>query len=1005
MLRSATRRKLFQCSKSSSWLVYHYDFHPRGLEQRVCKLRTNHVGVAPSGSQACYGGLRYFTIGERPSSHPHVSASSQNSVTEESSKTVLLLLLDRKKRPLGTLNWEDWESGMRVFARSLDLLPFQDDGTTQSKNSNDYDSQSTDQSNEENTNPWIGMGRRVLEADKLLQRLSLEAATRSFVARSFLQPLDLTVMSIAALESWIRVHLAFPKTPSPLQFARSRLQCLIQELRKVRSMGVEIENDGYDAIYKSFIDLVHGFNNLQTTEGTEQAVDLLASTETSELFQHNPQQIIPFFHDFLQHLLSTSGAEKSASRLLTYMEHTAQSVPSWKGIGPTDQHIQEAFGLGDSSVASQDRATLIEQSESRSLVRHMLSRIEKSTEKDDLMTQEAIALIEVLDSQELRSALSLSLAEYFVRISDVVNAIVWIARVGADDIASFEQRGSELLGKSIDLWIQRREEDASAAYRAEEILELFEKVSEINRHSIDQRLYLALAKSWMSSDELWGCEKATNIALRSGTPNIDLLVVALEACKKNPRKNQVDALLTAHRWYTDLLETMSPEHAQKYGAMLVSVLSGADMTNEALGVLQSVLDGGVSLSPDAFECIHDCWKQPQQRLHVLDMMASSNKPLDPKVALTAIQLLEPNEHNGHWQVLDRLLSPAIFSGVAASEELPSFVDVAIKKLLAWNDPKRALSVLEEAELHLSKNAESKTQVLPLEYYRHVLTGLVQHQQGRLASKIFRRLRERESGPYPESNFCEHYLSIVRGTGSWLVNESTNILRWLVGMYKKTGDSAFKPKATMYTKILYFLYLDRDHQESVASKAENLIEEMVELQAHDGDPRPFHQAFQIACKCDRDERFECGLKFYQRMHSTEGVKVDAIALQKFLWTCMFYRDTKSAPFQLRMALDCIGQARQNGIVSEQIFSLGFQIVGRLANFETREPLIERLFQMCCFDGYLDSRVRTEVRDMLPEQSWHRIYSAHLDHENREPDSWSRNVEVGNIERRLESKEAV
>ena len=959
-----------------------------------CRCNSGY-GLKPSllpkglSSIALHHATRRNFTGEVPSQE-----SSESSMIEQS-RLGNIHLMDHDTRPLGTFGREDWHFATAEIARCLAELPNYDgSGETEEGSKNDKYNK---------TDEWVGMGRTVLEADKLLARLSQEAATRSFISRSFLEPGDLCMMSIAALKSWIKIHRVFPETPIPLQFAQNRFYQLIQELRRNHLQGIELENDALNTIRRAFLDLVQGWCRL---ESLDEAIELLTLSETPQLFQDQHQDVIPVFHETLHRSLATFGAEESSARLLKHMEYISHNVPYWSGIRPSEQQIQQALGydgLSGVSLVSDDRKAAIDNIETRSSFRRLVSRVNQAAEADEETATEAIALMDSLDTKNMQMILSLALVEYYLRINDVTNTTVWLGHVDAEDLATFD-RCSEILGKTIVLWILKQDEDASAGYRAEEVLDLFEKVSKINGQAIDHRLYLAVAKVWLKSGGLWRYQKAAAIALRPQIPSFDLFALALDAWSQTGQKNSADVLPRLCRCFEQLLESMSPEQAKDCGETLVSILTDSGLMKEALTVSHMLRGKDIRVSAEVFDILHSSTLLPYDNSEVLKKLMSTVTPFDPQLALVLIRSLKPDQSGDHKRILADLLS---FAVAEEKGELPALFSCAIDKLMEWNDLKGAREVLAMAEREIP---DSNGLALPLQSYQDLIAGLVQNRSEKLASELFHRIRmtQTQTTNYPNSDFCWHYMSNVRGKTSWVLSECTNVLNWLVGIYRKTGDRSFKPKATMYTKILYVMANPgRSVGMSDHTTAFALVDEMLELEAHDGDVKPFHQAMRISYNFTRDDRFDLALALYRKIEATEGVEPDEQALRRLLWAAVFYRRSHSSTssFQLKTVLEIFANARQIGIVNEESYSVCLKVVERLPIGQPKEPLIERLFQMCCSDGFLGNNVRNAVRELLPDEAWNRVYTEHLDQNNREPDSWSRNAEGTHIERLQNSERAV
>ena len=1043
------------------------------------------------GENTLFGSSRYFSsdqlngnesnadVQQGPPSTPPGLVSSLSASSREGSKHQLLRLRDR---PLGTFDWNDWEIAVAEFASCLDALPSSRTrpltttehsvavGEKDNRGENQVDSvhdEAKTATKLERTS-WLGTGRLVLQAEEWLNRFHLEARTRSFVSKQFLQPLDLCVMSLATVDAWLQLHRVFPQTPIPLQRAQEQWQGMAKEWHRFAVEQPECyhyqprnddtrrkeKEEAYQTAVQACVDITRAWvrysskiqqevpTAMANVEGLEPALSLLLSPDLIDFFDSNPQPIVPVFHEVLKQCLSTVGAEHCAAKLLQYMEKVANNVhtktdssSSWESIRPALTDLQRALGLDLTSSGKEipfdegSRQALVDEAGKRLLYRQVMSNVENATTMDDNLIEQALSVWSTLENPDpLQHALSLAMAEYFLRMGDVVEATSWIQRLGEKALAEISKghdgnRVLGLLAQTVVLWIQNREDHASAYHHAEAILTLYEKVCSVVISQgtqfapaiLDNRLHLALARSWFSSGELLGFQKAANVALRPETPNLDLLEMALEAYQqwRGEQKIPIVQVSKAYRWFMKLVPSMAFEQVKVNGEKLIATMITTDRQSEAVSVFQMLVDRKIALSGHVAQCLLTGIKESSQ-LHsqvVQILLSGSRKVLTPPLAMTVVQSMEPYPSEMHLSFIDDLISSEMLSSadgnMVEETEVVPFLRGCTDKLLEWNEPIRALGVLDKAEAAMT-NVDSR---VPLECYQDVITHLLKKQKnGSLASQVFRRIRSqtestssmttRRTQPLPHCEFCEKYINSVTGTGNWLFSECRHVLSWLAKMYKDSGDVAFKPKFSMYSKLLYYLYQLRGEEEFLVPKTKQLIQEMAELNLHDSSDtldeakRPFHQALQIACKCSRDECFDLALNIYKIMEQN-GVGADSTALNKLLWTSLFYRDINTRPLQLQTVMNLFGEARTKGIVSEHSYSLGFQVIDRLARGHVREPVIERMFQLCCQDGFLSDRVKDDIRRMVPQRSWNRIYSFTLKGNTEEPKDWSRNIEGNHL----------
>ena len=848
------------------------------------------------------------------------------------------------------------------------------------------------------------------KAEKHLNRLHAECATKSLASQT--REGDVLACQLHVLHGWCQVGRSNPENRLATERATHVFWNVLQ--RSKTPWWREQDNQRSLALANSFLDLLEIFAKKEFITGNELDVaTILMTWNDLPSLPFQVQELAPMY-GFLMQQVEMAGKGQSLRQL----------EQQWKLI--SDEDVRQWYVQLEPEKTEEESEEIAEEVEPRE---HSINPSLSSFESER-MFKETMALIEIenrneKESERLQKLISQweslvfsgategkeivhEILDYYARMGETTNAIKWLGKLDLSGSSDVPKGLNQLI---ISL---ANDKDPSAIFRADEILKLLD--SSGGGKSLEPAAYAALAERWMGSNEVQSRRRAMELCFRQEKLDAKLVIVMLRLLRREGKENATEPLNQILEWYKEENQSLSAESRREIVGLLLPILQIHGEVLHGYEFLKTEINAGHAMDEKLCELMIASVPQradPKQIIEVYRLLNQKGVDLGMSFFLKAFQRLADLQKVDRLdqlvflveEVLGRVNSRKIDP---ADSKLGVFLDSIFRLVCFWGRDNFALWLLFLVE-------RSDVERIPMSCYNRIarLLSWKEHvpyekrmsRIQRLYDRLMKRFHAGDKLSHPDCEFYTSYLNALKinvKTGHFrkenpLFMEQLALLGELRQHYESTQDPTFKPTVRMYQIIMSSLFQMKPEEEN-ALLAHALLEEMIALEAFDReDAEPFPAAMYIVWRCQRTDRFQTIVGILRMMKQNRIAESDHMTLN-VLRGCGCSQGHAERQEALLLTTSVLGEfrARNRGRVSPQgseIYLMAIDSI--LRNFDRSDvkfpAVMERVFRLCCQDGYLTPEILTKVgtSESVSENLYHQLYNSYV-LEGGDPEEWNRNV---------------
>jgi hypothetical protein len=834
--------------------------------------------------------------------------------------------------------------------------------------------------------------------DRLLHRLIYEHATQSVAARHRAD--DLAQWTLAVLGAWLEVGQDFPASKMPVE----RSDKLWAKIIAWRDQGLYKDKLPVQELAR----LVQAWLTLQSPEGTKKAADLLLSDHVGEFLLQGDHTIIPCFHRALEQSIQFAESCGDLSSTLMGRMKELSLEPGWEAIQPNEEAVQsqllDSF-LRNGNAADNQKG--LSSFETQALQRKMLKLLNEAGDEDTEKVDDVIERWNAIETgQQLTNEITQALFEYYARIGDPRKATSWLFKY--DQMGVHHDQKSKQFERLIHLWSESDLPDA--AWRSEELLPRLEELVLRDGGTVDTLVYSSIARLWLSSGDVRSNAKVQELVSRAKTVDASLLQVSLDASLESS-KFSVGSVTQATNQFMQLWDELDEKERSGITADTARVIAKGKLAPKGIELVQFLVKKGIVPSTAVCENLTRAFSatsEPSDVILLIDLLEGCGASLSFDCYRSAIISVN-GTRNKHWSshtkdILTRLLDKVCDDNLeAAPKEIGEVLAIVLD---SFADVQRELDAMETLRLAekklLTPDRVSAVSPVPLACFQSVMSVLVVKGELPLVAELFDRVwgyyRMGYTDLLPDANFYMIYLTALakEGERSSTLDKREEMLNQLIQLYESTGREECKPSDRMFNSI----YSPKtEATEEHVQRAISLLDKMIALDVEIQDAYAFNTAMNLILESKSNTAYRRVLDIAERMEKA-GVSADSYTLLNILRACGRAREQERQE-ALNKAMAILGEIRRTGRADTRTYNLVFRILGELLpsrDSKMLDPLVEAIFQLCCDDGSFTKNIRFSAKYLTSPTKWKEIYERHLLGGAKEPDQWSRNVNVNSIKTR-------
>ena len=927
-------------------------------DRRACCKPNHHVAFFLSRDST----IRHFAT--------NVSEPVQSKVEVANNLDMLTRsVLNTKNHPVGTMTAKQWNNCLS--AMTYWLL-----GDTPQEG---FQDKKLGQIQVPSVIPFSGYS--VDAAERILQRLLVEYATRSLHARGH----ALGPFLIIVLDGWLQLSDHHPGS----QLAVERAQNTWSRILSTRALLA----DEAPLPIQHFARLVEAWLRLETENGVYGASNLLLSESMEEIAMNSEPSTRKRLISSFQNARRISPDKDLKFKMRERMDILAK-VPGWEPLLhlDDDELVEEYFERAAAPESKSNMSSL----EARRMGQRLLELVQKAGPDDLDAVKHIISNWDAKrEGVEMTVLLSEAVFDLYVRLKDLKEAGEWLLRLEQlrpDDRRSHLAKISTL----IKLWSVN--DDPQARWRVSELLMKLDAMSLLANIKVEPDICITAAKLFLDHADVdnTACKKVIDIVKMARSFDKDLLSLAMIAVVKDtsPSPSVVSDILK-------LLESnwneISPEQMLSFAEAASRVVASSKMSEHAIPLVKFLSSKGIASSTAICEFAIESLSHsssPGDIVSLFDMLEGNEAPLTFDMYKKAIHILLGMYHvrkiRQVTDILQRLLQ-RISKGEIAMDiaALGKLILSVINVICFYRREQDALGLLSHVEKQARDSTVDISSAITLDVYKSVMAVLLSRNCFDQVEQLFQRVKSHyEAGAarlLPDRDIYNIYITALSKKGVH-PDKQENVLAELSTWYERTGRPELKPRDKTFNSVLADLRKSTIKDRYLIPRMMALVERMVALQVEFKDTHGFHTAMMIAL---RDEKpFQTTMKIVALMEKA-GLEPDAYVFHTMLVAC-----TRSGGERAIMtAVSTLGRIRSaGGHIKPTRYLLVIECLNRNSrrSDSRRFLLAKAIFPLCCEDGCLDSVVKKAFKNLVGRESWDRLYNASLLEGGREPKEWSRNV---------------
>ena len=849
----------------------------------------------------------------------------------------------------------------------------------------------------------LGGGFAVDSAERLLHRLSFEHAVISPHVTSYASKTRaLAEMRKVLLQSWMEIH----------QENQESMLALVRAEKVVNELMENVPSVPEVFPFHEFCSVVQGWLRFQTPEGARNAAKLLLRiTENAnhKNFVDLAGDLNPLFEQTLAQILEQKEDLNNEAEELISVEfldrinflNNTEDRPKIQIPEASQKMMLEASLIQNEDKNMSDKVS-ITSLESEAIEKRMIDLLKMSGRGDGESVEK---IVDRLNGISPGKDLIVSLIEFYVRDSNPEKASRWLDRLDAQTLLSTTQESPvSVFEMVLRSWSEQR--DKRAPWRADE---MFRQVFQIvqaggtKASTLNNAAFNLLFNIWVNSKDAAASRKIQDWyakMLQIGiTPSVTSLKLVLKASlmEANAKSITIKSIATKilDQWsgFSDAEKLVLAE------SVIRALIQSDAPSSSVLEILSRLKEENIQPSQFLF---HSCLKM---------IKSDSSSPTDVLRLTESLEQLGAGDLSFYLAVIQTLFR----FGNDASKEIDDLFNRALYKCGFSSDDQTLVGeflvtvlsmytkqgwyrdartkLLEAEELLLSKSPKAgDVSPIPLDCYRKII---VQHwysdKNAAPVEDTFHHLmhlyRSGYSNLRPDRKIFAGYIQ-ARAITTNDAEEIEKCLDLMLQLFEESGDDSCKPDTKIFNTVLLAILQDQSKAGIAGSKAMRLLQLMDDLGTKP-NTKAINLVMQNVMKKGEKGAYTIILGLFQKLENYDA-EPDSYALHCLLNSCgMALPEEHDAA--LKTCLETFSEIRKNKEVGPITYGVMSKVLRRIAPKGAKaDKICASTMILCSEDGHVTRQVKDNIKVMVSDEIWKKIYTCKLSDDNREPSEWSRNA---------------